>query len=152
MKPIDGSKIELQNIFEFDNKQITYWQYIDSGIGLLKKFITYPETEIPDCLALPATQAPERQIILDVKEKDWNNLDERFGIGAGSLFKYLDDAILLPDHHCWTEYIGNRVKKSKDAVWSIMIEEWCKQCAESENISHFLEKVRLRLRSAENIH
>lgn len=51
MKPIDGSKIELQNIFEFDNKQITYWQYIDSGIGLLKKFITYPETEIPDCLA-----------------------------------------------------------------------------------------------------
>ena len=33
-----------------------------------------------------------------------------------------------------------------------MIEEWCKQCAESENISHFLEKVRLRLRSAENIH
>ena len=25
------------------------------------------------------------------------NLDERFGIGAGSLFKYLDDAILLPD-------------------------------------------------------
>ena len=51
MKPIDGSKIELQNIFEFDNKQITYWQYIDSGIGLLKKFITYPETEVPDCLA-----------------------------------------------------------------------------------------------------
>lgn len=51
MKPIDGSKIEPQNIFEFDNKQITYWQYIDSGIGLLKKFITYPETEIPDCLA-----------------------------------------------------------------------------------------------------
>lgn len=108
--------------------------------------------EIPDCLALPGTQAPERQIILDLKEKDWNNLDERFGIGAGLLFKYLDDAILLPDHHCWTEYIGNRVKKSKDAVWSIMIEEWCKQCAESENISHFLEKVRLRLRSAENIH
>ena len=108
--------------------------------------------EISDCLALPGTQAPERQIILDLKEKDWNNLDERFGIGAGSLFKYLDDAILLPDHHSWTEYIGNRVKKSKDAVWSIMIEEWCKQCAESENISHFLEKVRLRLRSAENIH
>lgn len=103
-------------------------------------------------MALPGTQAPERQIILDLKEKDWNNLDERFGIGAGLLFKYLDDAILLPDHHCWTEYIGNRVKKSKDAVWSIMIEEWCKQCAESENISHFLEKVRLRLRSAENIH
>lgn len=51
MKPIDGSKIELQNIFEFDNKQITYWQYIDSGIGLLKKFIAYPETEIPNCLA-----------------------------------------------------------------------------------------------------
>lgn len=107
--------------------------------------------EAPDCLALPGTQAPERQIILDLKEKSWNNLDERFGIGAGSLFKHLDDATLLPDHHSWTEYIGNHVKKSKDAVWSILIEEWCKQCAEAERISHFLEKVRLSLNNVENV-
>lgn len=106
--------------------------------------------ETPDCLALPGTNAPERQIILDLKGKNWNNLDERFGIGAGSLFKHLDDATLLPDHHDWTEYIGNKVKKSKDAVWSILIEEWCRQCAEAESISHFLEKVRSSLNSTEN--
>lgn len=100
--------------------------------------------EIPDCLALPGTQAPEKQVILDLKGRNWNNLDERFGIGAGSLFKCLDDATLLPDHHTWTEYIGDHIKKSKDTVWSILIEEWCKQCADSETISHFLEKVRLK--------
>ncbi len=101
--------------------------------------------EIPECLSLPGAQAPEKQIILDLKGKEWNGLDERFGIGAGSLFKYLDDAILLPDHHDWTEYIGNRVKKSKDAVWSILIEEWCKQCADPASISSFLEAVRSKL-------
>ena len=63
----------------------------------------------------------------------------------------MDDATLLPDHHSWTEYIGNHVKKSKDAVWSILIEEWCKQCAEAERISHFLEKVRLSLNNIENV-
>ncbi len=101
--------------------------------------------EIPECLSLPGAQAPEKQIILDLKGKEWNGLDERFGIGAGSLFKYLDDAILLLDHHDWTEYIGNRVKKSKDAVWSILIEEWCKQCADQASILSFLETVRSKL-------
>lgn len=101
--------------------------------------------EVPDGLTLPGTQAPEKQVILDLQQKTWHALDGRFGIGAGSLFKYLDDAVLLPDHHKWTEYIGDHVKKSKDAVWGILVEEWCKQCADNEKISNFLQTVRSSL-------
>lgn len=93
------------------------------------------------CLSLPGTQAPERQVILDLKDRNWNNLDERFGVGAGSLFKIFDDAIINPDHHNWTEYIGNQIKKSKDIVWSIFVEEWCKQCADPIELSNFIEAV-----------
>ena len=88
-------------------------------------------------LSIPVTDAPEKQIITDLKNRNWNNLDNRFGMGAGSLFQILDDAMLLPDHHKWTTYIGDYIKKSKSYVWSIMVEEWCKQClsdAECDNI------------------
>lgn len=97
--------------------------------------------EYPDCLSLPGDLAPEKQVITDLKSIEWNRLNERFGIGAGTLFKYLDDAILLPDHHEWTTYIGDHVKKSKDVVWSILIEEWIKQSLNEDVATTFIQKV-----------
>lgn len=38
----------------------------------------------------------------------------------------------LDDHHEWTTYIGDKIKKNKDNVWSILIEEWCRQCLSKE--------------------
>lgn len=97
--------------------------------------------ECPHCLALPGSIAPERQVFMDLKSLNWNKLDDRFDIGAGSLFKILDDACLLPDHHKWTEYVGNHIKRSKNYVWAIMIEEWCKQCLDDSTAEAFIEKV-----------
>lgn len=103
--------------------------------------------EYVDCISLPGDQAPEKQILLDLKhlQSQWNHLDERFGIGAGSLYKYLDDAVLLPDHHQWTTYIGDKVKKSKDEVWAILIEEWCKQCLNLQDAEEFVSQVKKNL-------
>jgi hypothetical protein len=104
------------------------------------------KNEHPNCLSLPGDLAPEKQVITDLKSIGWNRLDERFGIGAGTLFKHLDDAILLPDHHEWTTYIGDHVKKSKDTVWSILIEEWHKQCLNEEVATKFIEDVYTAIR------
>lgn len=97
---------------------------------------------MPEVLALPGTMAPEKQIFTDLKNIEWNKLDDRFGIGAGTLFKYLEDAMLEPDHHKWTEYVGDRVRKSKDVVWGILVEEWCKQCLGQDASNYFIEMVR----------
>lgn len=97
--------------------------------------------EYPKCLSLPGTKAPERMVFEDLKALNWNRLDERFGIGAGTLFQYLNDATLLPDHHEWTTYVGNKIKKSKGSVWSIMAEEWCKQCLDSAVEEQFITKI-----------
>lgn len=99
----------------------------------------------PTCLCLPGNEAPEKQVLMDLKGVGWTHLDDRFGVGAGTLFKYLDDALLLPDHHQWTTYIGDHIKKSKDAVWSILIEEWHKQCLKEEVATTFIESVRTAL-------
>lgn len=81
-----------------------------------------------NCLGLPGEIAPEKYIFEELKAINWNNLDSRFGMGAGSLFKIFEQAMLIPDHHKWTEYIGDQIKYSKDTVWLVMVEEWCKQC------------------------
>ena len=102
--------------------------------------------EFPNCLSLPGDLAPEKQVFSDLKEMEWNHLDERFGIGAGTLFKYLNDAMLCPDHHQWTTYLGDRIKRSKDTVWSILVEEWTKQCLSEEDANAFITTICAALR------
>jgi hypothetical protein len=98
-------------------------------------------SDYPNCLSLPRSLAPEKQVMTDLKITGWSHLDKRFGIGAGSLFKVFNDALLLPNHHDWTTYIGDHVKKAKDTVWSILIEEWQKQCLSPEDAFEFASKV-----------
>ncbi len=99
------------------------------------------KTEFPDCLALPGEYAPERQVMLDLKATNWNGLSERFGVGAGTLFSILDNAILLPDHHEWTTYVGDKIMQSKDAVWSILIKVWVSNCLNEQSASAFAQAI-----------
>ena len=101
--------------------------------------------ECSNCLSFPGEMAPEKMVFQEMQEKGWNRLDERMGIGAGSLFSYLDDTILQPDHHKWTTYLGDRIKKSKDVVWTIMVEEWCKQCLDLGAADDFINKIDAKL-------
>ena len=101
--------------------------------------------DYPNCISLPGTKAPERMVFEDLKALNWNRLDERFGIGAGTLFQYLDDATLIPNHHQWTTYVGNKIKQRKGTVWSIMVEEWCKQCLDAATSEQFIATINSRL-------
>jgi len=99
------------------------------------------KSNVHDSLSLPKTVAPERLVFLELKQLGWNNLDTRFNIGAGSLYKMLDDSILLPDHHDWTTFVGDKIHKSKDYVWSILCEEWCKQCLCETDRDELVQKI-----------
>ena len=99
------------------------------------------KNECPDCLSLPGDLPPEKMIFQDLKNRNWNNLEARFGVGAGTLFSFLDNTVLIPDHHEWTTHLGNQLKKSKDVVWAIMVEEWCNQCLMDEKATEFIESI-----------
>lgn len=86
-----------------------------------------------NCATLPSSLAPERLVYSDLKEKHWPNLAERFGIGAGSLFTILEDAMLEPDHHRWNAKVGDQVLKSSSSVWEILAREWCKTCLKEDD-------------------
>lgn len=80
------------------------------------------------CLSLPGTAAPERVVYAELKAKNWLNLPQRFGVGAGTLLTALEDAMLEPDHHRWNAKVGDQVLKSSISVWEILAGEWCRSC------------------------
>ena len=103
-----------------------------------------------NCLYLPTNfRAPEKAVFSDMKEKEWNDLDRRFGLGAGSLYSVFEDALTSPDHHEITTIIGDRVRKSKDYVWNVFVEEWCKQCLDPDAANELIEKIKQALPDGE---
>ncbi|QIF00046.1 ATP-binding protein [Roseimicrobium sp. ORNL1] len=81
---------------------------------------------VQGCFVLPGDEAPEPTVFAGLRSQNWPNLTERFGIGAGSLYGYLEDAMREPDHHNWTTLVGDRVLKSAASVWEIIAHEWAK--------------------------
>lgn len=118
-----------------DNKNSSY-SSSKSSYSYTKSIAIVDGDKINECsncqIGLPGQKAPEKQVIEDLKAINWQNLDGRFGIGAGILFQVLQEAVLEPDHHDWTTYIGNHIKQSKSYVWSVLVEEWCKQCLDTD--------------------
>lgn len=94
--------------------------------------ITDGDHPYPDCQKLPGDLAPERIVFNGLKALNWARLSDRFGIGAGTLFTVLDDALLEPDHHKWPTVVGDQVAKSSTSVWESLCTEWCKVCLDSK--------------------
>ncbi|HYH01934.1 MAG TPA: AAA family ATPase [Bacillota bacterium] len=97
--------------------------------------------EAPGCIKLPGTEAPEKVIFGALKELNWPDLPERFGIGAGTLFMYLEDAILNPDHHQWASLIGDKIRMSSISVWNLLVKQWCKHCLTETEQNRIISKL-----------
>lgn len=93
------------------------------------------------CIRLPGGRAPERLVMEGLKSASWPELPARFGIGAGSLLTHLDDAVLEPDHHKWTELVGDRVVKSKMSVWEILSNQWVKSCLNPDDTRAIINEI-----------
>jgi len=108
------------------------------GIGVLDG----DQEAKPGCTVLPGGRAPEQVVFQDLRQANWGQLHERFGIGAGSLHAYLEDAMLSPDFHSWPERIGDKIIKSRTNVWETMATEWCRICLGHETRDAFAASVR----------
>ena len=95
-----------------------------------------------NCFYLSSAKSPEALVFFDMQAKQWHNLDNRFGIGAGTLFSIFEDAITCPDLHDISVAIGNKVLKSKENVWTVFVEEWCKQCLTDTDANKLLDKIK----------
>jgi predicted ATPase len=94
-----------------------------------------------NCVTLPGSEAPEIVVLNDLKERNWQGLHERFGVGAGQLYSILDDTILNPDYHKWTTLIGDKILKSATSVWETLCNQWCKICLQDEQRSLVLSQI-----------
>lgn len=97
------------------------------------------------CIKLPGDEAPERVIFNELKDKNWPNLVQRLGIGAGDLFAYLEEAMLEEDHHKWCSMIGDRILKSRTAIWETLVEQWVACCCNPTVRTDFVNVIEERL-------
>jgi hypothetical protein len=97
------------------------------------------------CFALPGRAAPERVVFEGLRANQWKHLPERFGIGAGNLIGYLEDAMLDPDHHQWPTQVGDRLLRSKASVWETLCIEWVKSCVTPSQKEQLINGIRNRL-------
>lgn len=100
--------------------------------------------DMPSCegaIKLPGTLAPEIIIFNDLKDKNWSELEKRFGVGAGDLYSYLDNAMLEEDHHKWCSLVGDRILKSRESVWEVLSERWVHICCPTDTLNNLVESV-----------
>lgn len=108
-----------------------------SGLGVLDG----DQPESNGCVRMPGNDAPERVVFGDLKKQNWGNLHDRFGIGAGDLHTYLDDALLTPEFHRWPNFVGDRVVKSSASVWETMATEWCRLCLSQADRDRIVDSI-----------
>ena len=101
--------------------------------------------ESPGCIRLPGNNAPEQVVFEGLRAKNWPNLPQRFGIGAGTLLGYFEDAMLNGDHHRWTTLIGDKIIKSSHSVWETLATEWCRSCLEDDERRFIIAEFEKRL-------
>jgi len=94
-------------------------------------FVDGDQDESQGCYKLPGDQCPESVVYNDLKVRNYPNLPERFGIGAGTLFTIIDDAMLDPDPHNWNKLVGDKIRKSSASVWDTLAQVWCTECLSS---------------------
>lgn len=101
--------------------------------------------DAPGCIKLPGQDAPERVVFGGLRKDQWPDLDARFGVGAGSLFEYLEDAMRHENHHHWPAFVGDRIRKSASSVWEIMATEWARQCLSDQDRDSVVDAVLAKL-------
>lgn len=111
------------------------------GLGVLDGDIE----DSTGCIKLPGDTAPEILVYNALKAENWPNLDSRFGIGAGTLFTILEEAILLPDHHDWNKYVGDKIRMSSKMVWQILSQEWCRECLSQDDSTRIIDEINRKL-------
>ncbi|EHY90025.1 hypothetical protein SacazDRAFT_03144 [Saccharomonospora azurea NA-128] len=94
---------------------------------------------------LPGSKAPERQIFEDLRDADWPDVTDRFGIGYASLTQTLEEAMRHSDHHHWCTFVGDHISKSRGYVVDTLASIWAKNCVSEEVLGDFTQKIVDRL-------
>lgn len=141
MSRIKISPVGPANVVAMMGKLAEEGKLPQAGIGVLDG----DQQEAQGCIKLPGEDAPERVVFLGLRDNNWAGLHERFGVGAGDLHTYLEDALLSPDFHRWPSLVGDRILKSATSVWEIMVTEWCRVCLTDDGRDLFVHAIKRAL-------
>jgi hypothetical protein len=95
-----------------------------------------------NCVTLPGGAEPEDVVFRSLHAHGWPNVEERFGIRFSEISAILDEAMRLDDIHDWPLFVGDKIRRSKDVVWDLLVTLWIQNCLTREQIDDFCDAVR----------
>lgn len=99
------------------------------------------------CIRLPGTQAPERQVVHDIRASALPTLAQRLEVTPASLNAALTQAETLGDHHQWLAYLATQLNQTPQYLWATMAQVWVKHCLAEQVVASFVEPIQNRLAS-----
>lgn len=113
-----------------------------AGLGIIDA-----DTSPQEALALPGNMPPEKQLFNDLKNANWPDLAQRFGVGFGDLGDILEEAMLVPDHHKWCSFVGDRIRRTRSYVLDTLTSVWVARCVAPEMRVQFVQEIKDRLKA-----
>ncbi len=92
-------------------------------------------------IKLPGKYCPEKQIILDIREKATSNLAARLELSEKSIISAIDDTVTIPEQHDWPENLASLLGQTVSYIWQTMCIVWVKYCVLQEDIDLIKTKV-----------
>lgn len=95
----------------------------------------------PGCLILPGDDAPERVVLSDLEEINWQNIANLINRSHADFVTAASTAITLPDHHEWLKSIADRLTIGTNEIWRAMCRVWLESCASPEVGDNIIEEI-----------
>lgn len=101
-----------------------------------------------DCVKLPGTHAPEKELFEALGDRGWESVSQRLGYSAGEVLDARDQAMALQDHHTWCGKVAGLLGglTRPTSVWDAIVDVWVRDVIGEEACqawaSHVSDKLR----------
>ncbi|HME83254.1 MAG TPA: hypothetical protein VKG91_01565, partial [Roseiarcus sp.] len=79
------------------------------------------------CHVLPGEDAPERTVFQSLKTLAWRDTWTRVKRSISDVSAACEGAMLLGDHHDWTEYAAKQLAIAPTVLWHALCGEWAEK-------------------------
>ena len=92
-------------------------------------------------IKLPGQYAPEKQVVLDIKEIATDHLALRLELSESSIISAIDDTISMPDYHDWPSNLARLLGQTTSYIWQTLCNVWVKHCVDMDDMQGIKDKV-----------
>lgn len=104
-------------------------------------FLDGDQEPSPGCLLLPGSDAPERFVFEQLRERGFPHLAQRVARSHSELIDAIELAMTANDHHSWIGLTADRVIIGGNTLWRAMCSIWAEECLSKSRAKEVLDRI-----------